>query len=378
VFQILVIDDDPAVQILLKRMLERQGYAVAAASNGEEGITQAFACHPALIICDWLMPGLNGLEVCQSIKANPNLSTTFFILLTSLDSVADRVKGLDAGADDFMSKPIEQNELQARVRAGLRLHQLSRDLQTQKQMLEAELAEAAEYVRSLLPPPMTQPFNISFRFIPSRQLGGDCFDYYWLDANCLAIYLLDTAGHGLRATLPSISVLNLLRSRALKGLDYYQPSDVLRALNDTFQMDYQNDKYFTIWYGVYNRAKRQLIYASAGHPPAILLSSKSLSLTEVKRLRTSGLPVGMFPQVKYVDGFCDIEEDSTLYIFSDGVYEITKSDGTLWTLDAFIEMLIKSEYPVENKLDQILNYLCALNSNEAFDDDLSILEIKFD
>ena len=377
-FQILVIDDDPAVQILLTRMLERQGYAVIVASNGEDGITQALACHPALIICDWIMPGLNGLEVCQRIKADPNLSTTFFILLTSLDSVADRVKGLDAGADDFITKPIEHNELQARVRAGLRLHQLSRDLQTQKQILEAELAEAAEYVCSLLPLPMTQPFKINFRFIPSRQLGGDCFDYYWLDDNYLAIYLLDTAGHGLRATLPSISVLNLLRSRALKGLDYYQPSDVLEALNDTFQMNYQNDKYFTIWYGVYNRAKRQLIYASAGHPPAILISSKSPALTEVKRLKTSGLPVGMFPQVKYVDGFCDIEEDSTLYIFSDGIYEITKSDGTLWTIDAFIKMLTNSDHPVDSKLEYVLNYLISLNSKEAFDDDLSIIELKFD
>ncbi|MHC5722078.1 MAG: regulator, partial [Nostoc sp.] len=91
------------------------------------------------------------------------------------------VKGLDAGADDFISKPIDQNELQARVRAGLRLHQLSRDLQAQKLLLESEMSEAAEYVRSLLPVSMTEPFNINFRFIPSRQLGGDCFDYYWLD-----------------------------------------------------------------------------------------------------------------------------------------------------------------------------------------------------
>ncbi len=377
-FQILVIDDDPAVQILLKRMLERQGYTVITASNGEEGINQALACCPALIICDWLMPGLNGLEVCQSIKANPTLSTTFFILLTSLDSVADRVKGLDAGADDFITKPIEKNELQARVRAGLRLHQISRDLQIQKQILEAELAEAAEYVRSLLPPLMTQPFNINFRFIPSQQLGGDCFDYYWLDSDCLAVYLLDTAGHGLRAALPSISVLNLLRSRALKGLDYYQPSDVLRALNDTFQMNYQNDKYFTIWYGVYNRVKRQLIYASAGHPPAILLSNKTPLLSEVKRLRTSGLPVGMFPQVKYIDGFCNVEKNSILYIFSDGVYELTQADGTLWNLDAFIEMLINLDYPVKYKLDQVLNYLTNINAKESFDDDLSIIEIKFD
>lgn len=378
VFQILIIDDDPAVKILLKRMLERQGYQVIAASNGTEGIAQATASHPALIICDWIMPGLNGLEVCQHIKADPSLSTTFFILLTSLDSVADRVKGLDAGADDFITKPVEQNELQARVRAGLRLHQLTKDLQTQKQILEAELAEAAEYVCSLLPPVMKQPLGINFRFIPSRQLGGDCLDYYWLDPDYLAIYLLDTAGHGLRATLPSISVLNLLRSRALKSLNYYQPSDVLAALNDTFQMNYQNDKYFTIWYGVYNRVKRQLIYASAGHPPAVLVSGTSPSVTTVQRLRTPGLPVGMFPQAKYTDEFCHIEENSTLYIFSDGAYELTQSDGTLWNLDAFIEMLINIEYQVDSQLDSILNHLIALNSKEAFDDDLSIIQIKFD
>ncbi|MBD2385124.1 PP2C family protein-serine/threonine phosphatase [Cylindrospermum sp. FACHB-282] len=377
-FQILVIDDDLSIQILLKRMLEKQGYDVVAASNGEEGIVKASLSHPALIICDWIMPGLNGLEVCHRIKRDPSLSTTFFILLTSLVSVADRVKGLDAGADDFISKPIEQNELQARVRAGLRLHQLSRDLQTQKLLLETELAEAAEYVRSLLPLPVTAPLSIDSRFIPSRQLGGDCFDYYWLDSDYLAIYLLDTAGHGLRATLPSISVLNLLRSRALKSLNYYQPSNVLAALNETFQMSYQNDKYFTIWYGVYNRVNRQLIYASAGHPPAVLVSGKSSNSAEVKLLKTPGMPVGMFPEAKYVDGFCHIEKCSTLYIFSDGAYEITKSNGTLWSLDAFIQLLVSLQHPTDYQLNHILNYLINLNSKEAFDDDLSILQIKFD
>ncbi len=377
-FKILVIDDDISIQIFLKRLLEKQGYLVVTANDGDEGIAQVMAWSPALIICDWIMPGLNGLEVCNYIKTDPNLSTIFFILLTSLDSVADRVKGLDAGADDFITKPIEQNELKARVRAGLRLHQLSRDLQTQKLLLETELAEAAEYVRSLLPLPVTEPFNINSRFIPSRQLGGDCFDYYWLDPDYLAIYLLDTAGHGLKATLPSISVLNLLRSRALKGLNYYQPSDVLRALNETFQMNYQNDKYFTIWYGVYNRVKRQLIYASAGHPPAILISGKSPNNTKVQLLRTPGMPVGMFPEVKYVDAYCNIEKFSNLYIFSDGTYEITKLDGALWSLDAFIQILVSVQYTVDCQLDQVLNYLIALNSKEAFDDDLSILQIQFD
>ncbi|RUS99937.1 hypothetical protein DSM107003_05210 [Trichormus variabilis SAG 1403-4b] len=360
-------------------MLEKQGYQVITANNGQEGIVQALACPPALIICDWIMPGLTGLEVCDRIKKDPQLSTTFFILLTSLDSVADRVKGLDTGADDFISKPIEQNELQARVRAGLRLHQLNRDLQTQKLLLETELAEAAEYVKSLLPVPMSTPLGINSRFLPSRQLGGDCFDYYWLDSDSLAIYLLDTAGHGLRATLPSVSVLNLLRSRALKGLNYYQPSQVLAALNDTFQMNYKNDKYFTIWYGVYNRLNRQLIYASGGHPPAILVSKQSSISPEVKLLKTPGMPVGMFPEAKYVDSTCDIDKFSSLYIFSDGVYEITKSDGTLWSLDGFIQLILSLQnHAFDYQLDHILNYLIHLNSKEAFDDDLSLLQIKFD
>ena len=377
-FEILIIDDDRSVQIFLKRILEKQGYEVITASTGEEGILRTLDSPPALIICDWIMPGLSGIEVCSLIKKDPRLSTTFFILLTSLDSVDNRVKGLDAGADDFIIKPIEQNELQARVRAGLRLHQLSQDLHTQKQLLETELTEATEYVKSLLPLPLNKPLSIKFQFLPSRQLGGDCFDYNWLDPDSLAIYLLDAAGHGLKATLPSISVLNLLRSRALKDLNYYQPSEVLAALNTTFQMNYENDKYFTIWYGVYNRVNRQLKYSSAGHPPAIILSGTSPTNTEVKRLKTPGMPVGMFPEAKYVDAYCQVEKSSTLYIFSDGAYEITQSNGTLWSLEGLIQILISLQYSVDNQLDYILDYLINLNSKETFEDDLSILQVKFD
>ena len=376
-FQILVIDDDTAVQELLRRTLKKQGYEVTVASNGEDGVAQAQKLRPALIICDWIMPRLTGIDVCRRVKADPDLSTTQFFLLTSLGSIADRVKGLDAGADDFISKPIELNELQARVRAGLRLHQLSRDLKIAKQNLEAELAEAAEYVQSLLPDPMKDPFSIEAKFIPSRQLGGDCFDYNWLDADYLAIYLLDVAGHGLRAALPSVAVLNLLRSRTLPNIDYYKPSDVLRALNTTFQMSYQNDKYFTIWYGVYNRISRQLVYASAGHPPAVLISQSPASTAKIQRLKTPGMPVGMFPDAPYVDNCCDVEDLSTLYIFSDGVYEIHQPDGNIWGLDPFIDLLAAYNGGTADQLELVLKYTQKLNAKAVFDDDWSLLKVNF-
>ncbi len=378
-YQILIIDDDPAIQILLKRTLHNQGYQVSVASDGADGLAQAMELHPALVICDWIMPRMNGLEVCRQIKAKPELSMTKFILLTSLGSVEDRVKGLDAGADDFLCKPIEMAELQARVRAGLRLYQLSLDLQHEKKKLEAELAEAAEYVTSILPDKMTgPPVTIDAQFIPSRQLGGDGFDYYWLDSDHLVIYLLDAAGHGLRAALPTLSVLNLLKSQALPTINYYQPSDVLRGLNQTFQMTQRNDKYFTIWYGVYNRVTRKLVYASAGHPPAILVSAMSNGKVEVKRLKTLGLPVGMFPDVDYMDEVCQISQGSSLYIFSDGIYEINQKDGTMWGLDPFITLLADTRQKNSSNLEQILDAVQSLNSKDYFDDDLSLLEIKFD
>lgn len=374
-FQILVIDDDPTTRLILVRTLTSQGYKVVVASDGRAGIVHAQQLHPAMIICDWMMPGIDGLEVCRQIKADPELSTTFFLLLTARTAIEDRIRGLDTGADDFLAKPVQMNELKARVRAGLRLHQLSRDLQIQKQILETELSEAAEYVRSLLPPPLTDPVTVEARFIPSRQLGGDCFDYYWLNSECLVIYLLDVSGHGLGAALPSVSVLNLLRSQSLPGMDYYQPDQVLSRLNESFQMSNHNDKYFTIWYGVYNRVKRQLVYASAGHPPALLLSGTAETI-QIKKLQTSGLPIGMLPDTKFVTNCCNIEEFSTLYVYSDGVYEINQPGMTL-SLETFVQVLVNCHKTDTHYLDQILHQIRSLNARDAFDDDLSLLQINF-
>ncbi|BAZ46752.1 two-component response regulator [Chondrocystis sp. NIES-4102] len=374
--QILIIDDDSATQLLLARTLSMQGYDITLASDGEEGLIKAKAIRPALIICDWIMPRKDGLQVCSKIKSIPELSTTFFILLTSLDSIEDRVKGLDAGADDFLCKPIEMNELKARVRAGLRLHQLSKDLQNQKQLLEAELAEAAEYVSTILPEPLQHPcLKIDVCFIPSRQLGGDSFDYFWLDDRHLVFYLLDVSGHGLRASLPSLAVVNLLRSRGLSNVDYYQPDTVLQGLNKAFQMSDRNDKYFTIWYGVYDIYNRNLVYSSAGHPPAVLLTPNKK--TTDKRLKTPGVPIGMFPDIEYVNDSCQITADSSLYLFSDGIYEFENTVDSHSGLEQLISILKDYQKDPNSNLQCLLNSIRNWHPDLQFEDDLSILQIDF-
>lgn len=380
---ILVIDDDPVLRMVLQKTLVDQGYTVQIAKTGEEGLSQAQQQRPSLIICDWLMGGMDGLEVCRRVKSDPALANTFFILLTSRTAVVDRVKGLDTGADEFLAKPIETNELKARVRAGLRLHQtnqrlhqLAQDLQSQQAIFEAELLEAADYITSLLPAPMQEPIAINARFLPSSQLGGDCFDYYWLDSNHLVLYLLDMVGHGLGAALPSVAVQNFLRSRSSSYIDFYRPSAVLTSLNHAFPMTERSKRYFTIWYGVYNLQQRQLVYSSAGHPPAILLSPADGDV-QVKSLKTRGMPIGMFAEAVYQDASCTITADDRLYVFSDGMYEFTAADQTIWGLQNLIELLKQQRDKGSQALDATLAAIQKLNGSPRFDDDCSILQIEF-
>ena len=133
--KILIIDDDPSVRLVVRNSLQLLGHEVTVATNGEEGLIKAKQLRPNLIICDWMMPVINGLEVCRQVKSDPELSLAFFILLTIRGDVKDRVEGLDTGADEYLPKPIDMSELRARVGAGLRLQRLTRELSEANQAL---------------------------------------------------------------------------------------------------------------------------------------------------------------------------------------------------------------------------------------------------
>ncbi len=386
--EILIIDDDPTTCLVLKRNLERQGYVIRTCGNGEEGLVLARQLKPALIICDWGMPGMDGLQVCRIIKSEPQFSTTFFILLTARTEVEDRVKGLDAGSDEFLSKPIDPNELQARVRAGLRLHQLSEDLVQQARILQAELARAADYVKSILPVPQKYVITpdrqdqiiVDWLFAPSQELGGDSFDYFWLDQDHLAIYLLDVSGHGVGAALLSVSLMNMLRSQSLQGVDPRKPEQVLAALNNNFQMAYQNDIYFTIWYGIYHAPSRTLTYSSGGHPPALLISCTGSP--SIVRLKTPNVPIGIMPDVSFNWDTYQLSEAADLYVFSDGCYEVPSPEGELWGIDALatiLEKVTRNHQPGKPiKLEGLLRVLQRFSGQTLLDDDSSLLRVNFD
>ena len=244
--------------------------------------------------------------------------------------------------------------------------------------LNQELAEAADYVRTILPKPIKEgEIRTDWRFIPSASLGGDAFGYHWVDEDHFAIYLIDVSGHGVGAALLSVSVMNVLRSQSLPSADFKKPEQVLEALNIAFPGEENNDMFFTMWYGVYKKSTRELSYASGGHPPALLLDDSSTDDSKAILLRTPNYVIGGMSEVIYEKKECLVGERNTLYIFSDGVYEVEKSDGSMWRFQEFADLMNKVKTDGQSILDRVYNYSRKLGKSDKFEDDFTIIEVAF-
>jgi sigma-B regulation protein RsbU (phosphoserine phosphatase) len=244
--------------------------------------------------------------------------------------------------------------------------------------LNNELSEAAEYVKTMLPEPIAEGgIRTNWSFIPSESLGGDAFGYNWLDPHNFAIYLIDVSGHGVGAALLSVSVVNLLRSQSLPNTDFRDPQQVLAALNIAFPSEENNDMFFTIWYGVYNTSTRDLTYASGGHPPALIFSASDVSGSASAKLKTPNYVIGGMAGSTYVKRQYRVSRNSTLYIFSDGCYEVEKSDGSMWRFDEFSDFMANLKSEARTNLDSLYRYATAMGNTNQLLDDFTILEVAF-
>ena len=125
---ILVVDDDNYIRVILQKRLSAFGYTIYTAVDGITGLAAAKEFQPDLIISDWTMPNMNGLEMCRKIKDDEQLRYAYFILLTAKDTQDDKIEAIEGGSDDFLTKPFNDRELLARVRAGLRIGRLQKEI----------------------------------------------------------------------------------------------------------------------------------------------------------------------------------------------------------------------------------------------------------
>jgi serine phosphatase RsbU (regulator of sigma subunit) len=240
--------------------------------------------------------------------------------------------------------------------------------------LRRDLDKARSYVRSLLPAPITSgPIRTDWLYQPSTQLGGDAFSYDRLDDTHVMVYLIDVSGHGVGAAMHSVAVLNVLRQRALPGADFHDPAQVLDRLNAMFPMEDHDGMYFTIWYGVYSLTERQLAYASAGHHAALLFAPGAARAP----LRTVGPMIGALPGYRYVAGTTAVPAEAALYLFSDGVFEITTPEGAQCGLDDFLPLLEGSAAQAAGEAERLYRAVCTRAKPGPLDDDFSLLVVRF-
>ncbi len=148
---ILIVDDSPVNLQVLMRTLDGTGHRILVATGGKPAIEIAERARPDLILLDVMMPGMDGFEVCRAIKANPATNDIVIIFLSALGEVADKVAGLEMGAADYITKPIQADEVIARVATHLIQQQLEREVRLSRDSLDRELSSAAEMQRMILP-----------------------------------------------------------------------------------------------------------------------------------------------------------------------------------------------------------------------------------
>jgi sigma-B regulation protein RsbU (phosphoserine phosphatase) len=254
--------------------------------------------------------------------------------------------------------------------------QVQHELLATQAKLAGELAEAADYVRSMLPARLEGAVRSDYRFVSSSQLGGDLLGHHWLDDRHLAIYLLDVCGHGVGASLLSTSVHTALRTEALPEARFDRPGEVLAALNRAFPMAEHNNKFFTIWYGVYDAPTRTLRYATAGHPPAVLFDGDGDGPVQ---LGSPSLMIGVAPAVAYPSAERFLAPGSRLYVYSDGVFEVPQAGtGPLLMTDGLLGLLARIRPGGVPRVEQVLQQIQGFQGSARFADDFSLLEVEFD
>jgi len=382
--RVLLVDDQPIIAEAIRRMLESEpDISFYYCQNPLNAMAMASEVSPTVILQDLVMPDVDGLTLVKYFRANQATKNMPLVVLSSKEDSATKYKAFENGANDYMVKLPDKLEVLARIRYHSNAYNVycernvaMENLQKSQQHLKHELEQAEQYVESLLPKKLNNDvIATDWVFKSSTELGGDCFGYEWIDTENFCIFLLDVCGHGVGAALLSVSVMNVLRSQSLAGVDFKRPSQVLSALNNAFEMEKQNNMYFTLWYGVYNIKTRKLSFSSGGHPPAILIDSDGVSANE---LTTRGMIIGGMPDMNFSEAEINVNPLSRLYVFSDGVYEIQRTDTkSMMCFDDFKAELISPSVCNKSKLQCMLDFSARVQNSSQFEDDYSMCEIIF-
>ncbi len=400
---ILIVDDNDINRMLLSRMLAKKGFGLLEASDGAEAINIATEELPDLILLDIMMPEMDGYEVCLRLRENRETADIPIIFLSAKSETDDKIKGLEAGAVDYITKPFSMGEVLARVKAQLKIRSLTKslkksneslkkallELEKKQERIEDDLKAAAIIQKSLLPesPPELDSVNFAWEFRPSHRIGGDIFNLFFVDDYQLAVYVLDVSGHGVPSAMVAVTVSQLLRPpsgisessvlrKRISTPPYYKivpPSEVLSALDKTYPIE-RFEKFFTMTYLLLNYQDGNISYSNAAHPfPVIVRKSGQLEF-----LDKGGSIIGLGTGDGFEEGKAKLEPGDRLFLYTDGILEYRNADESFFGQERFHSVLVNSrDVPLDQALRRVIESLETFDTELVPQDDITLLGIEY-
>ncbi|MEO0621364.1 MAG: SpoIIE family protein phosphatase [Pseudomonadota bacterium] len=399
---VLVADDSRTQRLLLRTLLKQEGYSVVEASDGAEALEILRRKPINMVLTDWMMPGLTGPELCRAIRADrgDEGDYVYAILLTARHDTADLSAGLEAGADDFLTKPVDKIELIARLDSGTRiLNMHARLLDQQKELgrlvgeLEASHAEIerdlkiAGVLQEETVPPAFDHCNgapIAAYHKAMHHVGGDLIGSFPIGAHGVGMFSIDVAGHGVAPALRGAHLAQLLsRPEESEHLAFAQctesgstildPGPIVAELNRRFATTTEHELYFTMAIITLDLVSGEGLYCRAGHRPPLIQRRDGT----IEALLQGGPPVGLLQAIPYAAYPFRLAEGERLFLYSDGIIEPERPDGSMIEVEGLSQIIgTLADRPADAVLEAVIEQVLVETNHVPFDDDISAILLE--
>ncbi|MEM1345612.1 MAG: SpoIIE family protein phosphatase [Pseudomonadota bacterium] len=398
--RVLVVDDSRTQRLRLAALLSKQGFTVSQAGDGAEALAWLRENPSPLVLSDWMMPGLTGPELCRALReAEGEDHYTYFVMLTAKAERHAVFEGLEAGADDFLSKPVNEDELIARLHAGMRVMVMQEGLRQGRteiasafnrlkslhDALERDLAVAALLQREILPPPLftCHGAQVATYYTPAGHVGGDLVGCVAAEGQRVLAYGIDVSGHGVAAALmvarlaqffaPGDPSANIAFERHGNAHRLRPPEAIMHALNARCLGTGLTDVYVTAALASIDLTTGEGLICRGGYAEPAVVSPTGA----VRFLEQGGMPLGIFEEIEMPTEPFTLAPGERLVLSSDGLTETTRPDGSMLGEAGLATILADlATTPVAETLPALVARVAQEAGGKPFDDDVSALLLE--